>query len=70
MHLGRKIQVLLMMLNFVVNLLVIFASKGCVANKHLVYNDSQRPPIYQLSITHSSQHLRRNVIWSAHCTIG
>lgn len=45
-----KIEELLMVFDLVIYLLVVLGSEGSVADQHFVNNDSQGPPIHQLSV--------------------
>lgn len=67
-YLRREVKVLFVVLNFEIYLFVIFTRKRSVTDKHLVDDDPHCPPIHQLSVSRSLQHLRRDVVRRAHST--
>jgi hypothetical protein len=69
-HIIRKHQILLMVLDFVVNLLITIRRKRGIADQHLIQDDSDGPPIHGLSVSRLSQHFRRDVVGCAHCAVG
>lgn len=59
-----------MILNPVVDFLIVLRGKGGISKQHLIDDDTYRPPIDQLSIASSLQHLRWNVVRRSHCAVG
>lgn len=69
-YLWRKEKIILMVLYFVINLLICFSREGSKPDQHLIYHNTDRPPVHSLIVTFSTKHFWSDVIRGSYCTVG